>query len=45
VADSRLRPTEPFCRPGYVTLDHQNFEHNQQVEVKAAQIDFIHDPP
>jgi hypothetical protein len=36
VADSRLRPTEPFCRPGYVALDHQNFEYNQQVEVKAA---------
>ena len=36
VADGRLRPPQPFCRAGHVALDHQNFEHHQQVEVEPA---------
>jgi len=36
VTDRRLRPSEPFGRTGDAALDHENFEHDQQVKIETA---------
>jgi hypothetical protein len=43
VADSGLRAPEPLCGTRHTAFAHQNIEHHQQVEIKAPQIDLIHD--
>jgi hypothetical protein len=43
VRDRRLRASQPLGGAGDAAFDHQDIEHDQQVEIKPAQIDFIHD--
>jgi hypothetical protein len=45
MADSRLGTPKPLRGARDASFGHQDIEHNQQVEVEAAQIDFIHDRP
>ena len=42
MADRRLRAAEPLGRTRDAAFGHEDLEHDQEVEVKATQIDFIH---
>ena len=43
MADRRLGAAQPLGRTGDAALGHQHVEHDQQVEVEAAEIDLVHD--
>ena len=45
MADSRLGSPKPLRGACDASFGHEDVEHNQQVEVETAQIDFIHDRP
>ena len=36
MTDGRLRPAKPLRGTGDAALDHQNFEHHQEVEVEPT---------
>jgi hypothetical protein len=42
VAHGRLRKIQPLCRPSNVTFRQKHLKYEQQVEVRAAEINFIH---
>jgi hypothetical protein len=42
VAHRRLCAPKAFGRSRHAAFGHQNFEHDQQVEVETTEIDFIH---